>query len=449
MNYYGTMGGVDMHTIRAAVLTLGCRVNQYESDAIAGRLTELGAELCAPSEVADIYIINTCTVTAESDRKSRQLIRRCIKKNPLAIVGVTGCYAQAFPEGAEAIDGVAFVCGNDRKLSAADKAMALARNRAAEICRIDVGDIFASSFEKMAIDKPESRTRAFVKIEDGCESKCAYCIIPYARGKIRSKHPEDVIREVTDIARHGCREVVLTGIETSSYGKDLDTSYDLADLLAAVDTIDGIDRIRLGSLDPAAMTEDLIDRLAGLNKLMPHFHLSMQSGSDAVLKRMRRRYLSETALKRLNYIRKKIPHVLFSTDLIVGFPGETDEEFEETMEFCRKAKFYHLHIFPYSKRAGTPAATMPNQVAEDVKDRRLATLSAQQAEIRETLAREAITNQPQVNVLFEAWDKESIYGHTENFIEVKAPVDPSLSGEIVPVRLIGYEKGICICNPFV
>ena len=242
---------------------------------------------------------------------------------------------------------------------------------------------------------------------------------------------------------------MLTGIHLTSYGREKHGEITLLDAIRAVHDIEGIDRIRLGSLDPAAMTEDLIDRLAGLNKLMPHFHISMQSGSDTVLKRMRRRYLSETALKRVNYIREKIPHVLFSTDLIVGFPGETDEEFEETMEFCREAKFYHLHIFPYSKRAGTPAATMSNQVTEDVKDHRLATLSAQQAEIREALARESIASQPQVNVLFEAWDKEYIYGHTENFIEVKAPVDPSLSGEIVPVCLLGYEKGICICKPLV
>ena len=438
-----------MNTIRAAILTLGCRVNQYESDAIATRFEELGAEICPASERADIYVINTCTVTAESDRKSRQMIRRCIKKNPDAIIGVTGCFSQVSPEAAAAIPGVALVCGNDRKLTVADRAMALVRERKAEICHVDVGDIFASSFEEMAIRKPESRTRAFLKIEDGCESKCAYCIIPYARGKIRSKRPEDVLREVRMIASHGCREVVLTGIETSSYGKDLDMPYDLADLLAEVDKVEGIDRIRLGSLDPAAMTEDLIDRLATLTKLMPHFHISMQSGSDSVLKRMRRRYLSATALHRMTYIREKIPHVMFSTDLIVGFPGETDAEFEETMAFCREAKFYHLHIFPYSKRTGTPAATMPNQVTEDVKDHRLATLSAQQAEIRETLARESIASQPQVNVLFEAWDKEYIYGHTENFIEVKAPVDPSLSGEIVPVCLLGYEKGICICKPLV
>ncbi|MBO5111674.1 MAG: tRNA (N(6)-L-threonylcarbamoyladenosine(37)-C(2))-methylthiotransferase MtaB [Clostridia bacterium] len=433
-----------MEQVRAAILTLGCRVNQYESDAISARFEALGAKVCPPSEVADVYVINTCTVTAESDRKSRQLIRRCIKKNPAAVIAVTGCFAQVSAEAAAAIPGVTLVCGNDRKVSVADKAMAAVRREA--FCAFDVGDIFDASFERMAIEKPESRTRAFVKIEDGCESKCAYCIIPYARGKIRSKPAEDVIAEVTAIARHGCKEVVLTGIETSSYGRDFDKPYNLADLLQAIHQIDGIERIRLGSLDPAAMTHDFIDRIAGLEKLMPHYHISMQSGSDSVLKRMRRRYLTATALDRLEYLRKKIPHVMFSTDLIVGFPGETEAEFEETMAFCREARFFHLHIFPYSKRTGTPAATMPDQVPDAIKAQRLARLSEQQVAIRSDWIAEQIRTAPEVDVLFEAWDEQFIYGHTENFMEVKAPADPSLSGRIVPVRLTGEEKGICICK---
>lgn len=434
-----------MERIRAAILTLGCRVNQYESDAIAGRLEALGAEICAPGEVADIYVVNTCTVTAESDRKSRQFIRRCLKKNPDAVVAVTGCFAQVSPEGA-AIPGVSLVCGNDRKLTVADEAMALVHRGKGTDCRVNVGDIFEAAFEEMAIEKPESRTRAFVKIEDGCESKCAYCIIPYARGRIRSKGAKDVLSEVRAIADHGCKEIVLTGIETSSYGKDFADGYDLADLLTEVSEIEGIERIRLGSLDPSAMSHGLIDRMAALPKLMPHFHISMQSGSDAVLKRMRRRYLTATALERLEYIREKIPRVMFSTDLIVGFPGETEEEFEETMDFCRKARFFHLHIFPYSKRAGTPAATMPGQVPEDVKSKRLAHLSEQQAGIRRALIEAEMAKFPCQTVLFEAWDSTYIYGHTENFMEVKAPVDPSLSGSIVPVQLKGEEKGICICK---
>ncbi|MBQ9121147.1 MAG: tRNA (N(6)-L-threonylcarbamoyladenosine(37)-C(2))-methylthiotransferase MtaB [Clostridia bacterium] len=438
-----------MKKLRAAILTLGCRVNQYESDAIAARFEALGAVICPASEAADIYVINTCTVTAESDRKSRQFIRRCIKKNPAAVIAVTGCFAQVSSEVAAAIPGVDLVVGNDRKLSLAEKALQLAMDRNAEIERLDITDIFEAPFEDMTIEKPESRTRAFVKIEDGCESKCAYCIIPYARGNIRAKQAADVIREVEGIVRHGCKEVVLTGIETSSYGKDFDAPYDLADLLAEVNAVSGIERIRLGSLDPAAMTEAFIDRIASLEKLMPHFHISMQSGSNAVLGRMRRRYRAETALAQLEYLRERIPYVMFSTDLIVGFPGETDEEFEETMEFCRRAEFFHLHIFPYSKRRGTPAAEMPNQVAEDIKSRRLAALAAQQATIQEKLIQEQMSADPCASVLFEAWDDAYIYGHTENFMEVKAPRDPSLSGKIVSVRLTGYEKGICICKPMV
>lgn len=437
------------NTIKAAILTLGCRVNQYESDAIAKHFEELGVTVCTSDSVCDIYIINTCTVTAESDRKSRQFIRRCIKKNPLAVIGVTGCFAQVAADRVAEIAGVDFVCGNDRKLDVVERAISLLQAQKNAVADVDVGNIFDSSFEFMTIDKPESRTRAFVKIEDGCESKCAYCIIPYARGKIRSKPPKDVLHEVKTIAAHGCREVVLTGIETSSYGRDFDSDYDLADLLTEIDQIDSIERIRLGSLDPAAMNESFVDRIAPLKKLMPHFHISMQSGCDAVLARMRRRYRADVALARLEYLREKIPDVMFSTDLITGFPGETDEHFETTMAFCRRARFFHLHLFPYSKRAGTPAAEMSDQVDEETKSRRSALLSAQQAGIKDALLREYLDCHTTANILFEDFDDHFIYGHTENFIEVKAPLDPSLSGKIVPVRLQSAENGICFCKPIV
>ena len=425
----------------AGIYTLGCKVNQYESEAIAERLTEHGIAISKPSSVCDIYIINTCTVTAESDRKACQFIRRAIQKNPAAYVLVTGCLAQTDAERIAAISGVDYISGNTNKLAVADYALKLVslgrKNTAPEI---EVSDINESGFEKMSISE-FGRTRAYVKIEDGCENKCAYCIIPSARGKIRSKEPQDVLSEVRALVGGGCREVVLTGIETASYGKDLG-GIDLADLLVSVDCIDGLERMRLGSLDPSLISEKFVKKISPLSTIAPHFHLSLQSGSSRVLAAMKRKYNADMAMRAIKLLREYIPDAQFTTDVIVGFPGETDEDFEDTMRFAKEARFLMIHVFPYSKRKGTIAAQMKDQIAPDVKRDRAAKLSALAAEIRAEILSEQIGKT--YPVLFETYRDGVAHGHTASFIEVSVNADSALTDMILDVKITGVENDACI-----
>ena len=426
----------------AGIYTLGCKVNQYESQAIAEELEARGFDIVSPTAVCDAYIINTCTVTAESDRKARQFIRRAISKNPSAAIIVTGCMAQTAPEDVAAIEGVDAVIGNSDKLSAARLADELAGNKnKGENAAIAVSDIDTAPFENMNITRFD-RTRAYVKIEDGCESRCTYCIIPNARGKIRSKPLGEVIREVEALTQNGCREIVLTGIETASYGKDLG-GVDLADLLCRVDKINGIGRVRLGSLDPSLIKEDFVKRIAPLTSLAPHFHLSLQSGSSKVLADMKRKYNADMAMRAIELLRKYIPRAQFTTDIIVGFPGESEENFEQTAEFVKKAKFLMTHIFPYSKRKGTPAATMPGQIQKAEKSRRLHVLSDIEAQIRRELLEKRIKDEPYAEVLFETFADGFVTGHTDDFIEVKVPADKPLHAELVKVRLVSTDGNVC------
>ena len=339
------------------IYTLGCKVNQYESEAIAEALTRGGICVQSPALPCDAYIINTCTVTAESDRKARQFIRRAIKQNPDAYIVVTGCLAQTSPAMLSAIERVDAVIGNTQKMAAADTVFSLLKCGKKNIePQILVEPIDSAPFEPMCITRFD-RTRAYVKIEDGCESRCTYCIIPSARGSIRSKPEEEVLDEVRALCQNGCREVVLTGIETASYGKDLHDT-DLASLLEKVDAIPGIGRVRLGSLDPSLIRPEFVARIAPLTSLAPHFHLSLQSGSSRVLALMKRKYNADQAMKAITRLREALPNVKFTTDVIVGFPQETEEDFQQTVDFVRKARFLMVHVFPYSKRKGTPAATM-------------------------------------------------------------------------------------------
>lgn len=401
--------------LTVGIYTLGCKVNQYESEAIAEQFESAGFCVLHPSEHCDIYVINTCTVTAESDRKARQFIRRAIKQNPNAYVLVTGCMSQTQPEAAARIAGVDYVCGNAEKLSVVDAARKLVSSgKKAEAPTVCVPAPDAYGFEPMTIKKFD-RTRAYVKIEDGCESRCTYCTIPNARGSIRSKSREDVLREVRGLVAGGCREIVLTGIETGSYGKDLD-SYRLPDLLEEIDAIPGIGRVRLGSLDPSIIKPEFVSRIARLRSLAPHFHLSMQSGSDRVLALMKRKYNTRMALEGMERLRAAMPDVQFTTDMIVGFPQESDEDFETTMEFVRRAKFLMIHVFPYSKRAGTPAATMKGQIPDQIKHTRAARLSSLQSEIRREIL-DTFTGK-QVSVLFETFENGNASGHTPEFVEV-------------------------------
>ncbi len=425
------------------IYTLGCKVNQYESEAIAEALTEAGFAIKPPHTVCDAYVINTCTVTAESDRKARQFIRRAMSKNTNAYIAVTGCLAQTQPEKIAAISGVDLVVGNGKKMTVAEALCRLFREeKKKNEAEIFVTDITKEAFEPMCI-RTFGRTRAYVKIEDGCENRCTYCIIPTARGSVRSKPLDQVVREVTLLTRGGCREVVLTGIETASWGKDLSPRASLADLLCATDRIEGIGRVRLGSLDPSLIRADFVKRIASLPSVVPHFHLSLQSGSSSVLRRMKRKYNAEQALEAMALLRKALPLVNFSTDVIVGFPGETEEEFAQTAEFLRQADFLTVHLFPYSKRKGTPAESMPDQVPEEIKRRRLHQLEAIVAERRWAILERAVAEQSKTEVLFETFKNGTAFGHTPNFLEVAVPVESDLHGQLLPVLLTHTDGTLC------
>ena len=422
----------------AGIYTLGCKVNQYESEAIAEALEREGVTILPPTKVCDAYIINTCTVTAESDRKARQFIRRAISKNPNAFIVVTGCLAQTSPEQVAAIEGVNAVIGNSNKLEAARLISDFFKSgKASDTPIILVDNIADAGFEQMAITKFD-RTRAYVKIEDGCENRCTYCIIPNARGKVRSKPAAELMREVETLVRGGCREIVLTGIETASYGKDLG-GVDLGDILCRVDRIDGIGRVRLGSLDPSLIKPRFVERIASLSCLAPHFHLSLQSGSDRVLALMKRKYNSRMAMEAIELLRANIPNVKFTTDVIVGFPGETEEDFLRTCDFVRKAEFLTVHIFPYSKRAGTPAAAMKGQISTEEKSRRLHALESICAENTKRILEREILERDEREVLFETFKDGYAYGHTDDFLEICVKSERDMRGEMAKVELISSD----------
>jgi threonylcarbamoyladenosine tRNA methylthiotransferase MtaB len=425
------------------ILTLGCKVNQYESEAIAEELCRRGYEIISHSLPCSAYVINTCTVTAESDRKARQAIRRMISRNPSAYILVTGCYSQISPDAVALIAGVDYICGSSNKLSVADALDTLAsqgrKNASPTIC---VPELEESQFEPMTITRFD-RTRAYVKIEDGCESKCAYCTIPASRGPIRSKPFGDVIDEVRGLVEGGCREIVLTGIETGSYGADLAEGEDLASLLCEIDKLDGIGRVRLGSLDPTVIKPALVDKIAGLSSIAPHFHLSLQSGSDRVLALMKRKYNSRQAMQSIQRLRDAMDGVQFTTDIIVGFPGETEEDFRASCEFVKEAKFLMVHAFPYSKRAGTMAAQMPNQIPEPIKHERVRIISEISTEVRRDILADTVSKGAPVSVLFESSNGGYAYGHTPDFIEVRVKTDETLHGVVRNVKLLAYSCDFC------
>lgn len=428
------------------IYTLGCKVNQYESEAIAERFAAKGFAVLSAADVCDVYVINTCTVTAESDRKSRQFIRRAISRNPDAYILVTGCLSQTAPETVQTIAGVDYICGNTCKLSLVDAAeQLLASGKKNQAPSLAVAPIEHAPFEKMHITTFD-RTRAYIKIEDGCESHCTYCIIPRARGGIRSKPLSDVLEEVKALTADGCREVVLTGIETASWGRDIGAS--LADLLEAVDTIPGIGRVRLGSLDPSLIKPAFVDRIAKLSSLAPHFHLSMQSGSNAVLALMKRKYNAEMALRGMNLLREAMPDVQFTTDMILGFPHEGEKEFEETLAFIQKAGFLMIHAFPYSARKGTPAASMDGQVPEAIRRERVRILSAKQGEIRRTILERTLAEHPRLTVLFEDYKDGFACGHTDNFIEVRVPAPRAMHSVFADVAVQGTD-GDCLVGQLI
>jgi threonylcarbamoyladenosine tRNA methylthiotransferase MtaB len=426
---------------KIGIITLGCKVNQYESEAFAEALEELGYKVCETSEICDAYIVNTCTVTAEADRKSKQMIRRAARANKKAVVVVTGCTAEYSAASLSEIDGVIAVCGNAKKLECVRILDEYFKSSEKEYPIVTVDPIDEAPFEAMSLSG-FPRTRVYIKIEDGCENRCAYCAIPGARGKVRSKEPTDVIEEVRRFISAGCREIVLTGIETASYGRDLE-GVTLSSLLAKVDEIAGDCKIRLGSLDPSLFRQKFVDAIKDLRSLAPHFHISLQSGSSDVLALMRRKYNAEGARAALKRIRDAIPGVMFTTDIIVGFPGETEESFEETVEFVKSARFLDAHIFPYSEREGTEAATMKNKVSVNVRRERAGRLIEIQNVIRDSVLDEVIASSPVVSVLFETYADGAASGHTGSFLAVSACSDRDLHGERRNVKLISHKNGIC------
>ena len=354
--------------MKVAFSTLGCRVNHYESEAMAEKFIREGYEVTEFTEVADVYVINTCTVTNMGDKKSRQIISRARRLNPDAIIAVVGCYSQIAPKEVSAIDGVDVVLGTRNK---GDVVYYVNKSRDEQAAQIYVESVLRNKkFEALNIEEYQDKTRAFLKIQDGCNRFCAYCIIPYSRGSVCSKEPRQVLDEINKLSEHGFKEIILSGIHTASYGLDLDGEITLVDLLEEIEKLDGIERVRIGSIEPAFFTPEVVEKIKNMKKLCPQFHLSLQSGCNATLKRMNRRYTAEEYERIVNILRENIKDVSITTDVIVGFPGETEEEFNETYEFLKRIKLTKTHVFKYSPREGTKAATMPNQLDGTVKDKR-------------------------------------------------------------------------------
>lgn len=416
-----------------AFYTLGCKVNQYETEAMGELFQKSGYEIVDSESRADIYVVNTCTVTNLGDRKSRQFIRRSKKINPEAIIAVVGCYAQTSPDEVLSIEGVNIILGtNDR-----NKIVDYVENIQVENEKINaVEDIMQiKEFEEMTIGEIKGKTRAFLKIQEGCNQYCTYCIIPYARGPIRSRRLEDIIKEVERLAKNEFKEVVLTGIHVASYGKDVEGTS-LLDVIREVHKIDGIERIRLSSIEPTVATEEFILEISKLEKVCPHFHLSLQSGCDETLERMNRKYRTEEYRKIVERLRRYMPDLSITTDVMVGFPGETDEEFDNTYHFVKEIGFSQIHVFKYSPRKGTPAAKYENQVSSDIKNKRSEKLLklAQESTIEYN---EKFIGKTK-SVLFETpSDLLSGYfeGLTDNYIRVFCKTQKQVEGRLLHVCL--------------
>ncbi len=422
--------------MRIAIYTLGCKVNQYETQAMEQELTARGHELVDFEQPADAYIINTCSVTAISDKKSRQMIRRARKLNPEAIVAACGCYVQTHTEEAAGL-GIDLVGGTGQRMEFLQQLLSAAEEKSQRVLVDDA--LHRHEFEILPAGGQHSRTRAMLKVEDGCRNFCTYCIIPFARGPVRSLPPEEAVRQTKQLATEGYREMVLTGIEISSWGQDLAGEGSLIDLLEAVSAAAGVMRIRLGSLEPRTITEDFCRRAAALNNLCPHFHLSMQSGCDETLRRMNRRYDTARYYESVELLRAHFPGVAVTTDLIVGFPGETEEEFEKTLLFIRRCGFAQIHVFPYSVRPGTKAADM-EQVPKAIKEERVARAGETARQLHEQYLRGCVGQV--LPVLFEQPGEPGFYtGHAPNYMEVAAPGE-DLHNCLRPVRITGVEGGI-------
>ena len=408
-----------------AFCTLGCKVNQYETNAMMQKMIEAGYEVVDFETKADIYIINTCTVTNMADKKSRQMLRKVKEINPEAILVAVGCYAQVAKEKLEQIPEIDLILGINEKNDIVKYVEQASKNTyVSDVLHqtefLDFGDVTYTE-----------KTRAVIKVQDGCNQFCSYCIIPYARGRIRSRKPESVIKEITDVAKEGIKEVVITGIHIASYGKDFNTEYRLIDLLEEIQKVDGVQRIRLGSLEPTLITEEFVTRLKEISKICDHFHLSLQSGCDETLKRMNRKYTTDQFRHVVELLRNAYPEVHLTTDIIVGFPGETEEEFNKTYEFLKEIKFYKMHVFKYSPRSGTVAAKMPNQIDGNIKEERSNKLIELSDENEKEYNQKYIGKE--VEVLLEEREGEYLKGHTTNYMVVKMKTNENLENTIQKV----------------
>ncbi len=422
---------------KAALHNLGCKVNAYETEAMQHLLEEAGYEIVPFTQKADVYVINTCSVTNMADRKSRQMLHKAKKNNPDSIVVAAGCYVQTSEKEVLNDLSVDIVIGNDRK----HDLVRLLEEYSLDSVNDTVDDINDGKhdFEELFIDQTKEHTRAFIKVQDGCNQFCSYCIIPYARGRVRSRRFENVIAEVERLAANGFKEVVLTGIHLSSYGVDFEEAVGLLELIQAVNAVKGIERIRLGSLEPKIVTEHFASELSKLDKICPHFHLSLQSGCDATLKRMNRKYTTKEYERGCELLRKYFVHPAITTDVIVGFPGETEEEFEQTKAYLKHIHFYEMHIFKYSKRKGTRAAVMPDQIDEQVKAARSEKLIALGHDMSKEFRKFYIGKNEEV--LFEEkaviGDKEYFVGYTKEYVKVAKKTDENLENQIVSGRISG------------
>ena len=415
------------------IYTLGCKVNQYETQIMIQQFAADGYDIVEAHEDADVYVVNSCTVTSTGDKKTRQVIHRLHRQNPNAVIALTGCYSQAYPAEVAAMEEINVLTGTGNKTSILGHVNTFlkTRERIVDIPEHDRRE----SFEPMKADGFLERTRAFVKIQDGCEHYCSYCIIPYARGFVRSKPLEDLKLELYNLSMAGFREIVLVGIDLSSYGKDL--GLKLIDAILAACTTDGIDRVRLGSLEPDLFSDEDYQLLATLPQFCPQFHLSLQSGSNRILAAMKRKYNRDQVLRHVEYMKSVMPGVTFTCDIIVGFPGETEEDFLDTVDIAKKIDFLHMHIFPFSHREGTEAAKMKNQLPEAVKKERAHRLGEIGKELSEKRYLRSLGEER--SVLFESRMGEYFYGHAEDMLEVVLKTDLDLQGEVLRVKLISYD----------
>ena len=412
---------------KVAFYTLGCKVNQYETNAMIEQFIKSNYEIVDFEDESDIYIINTCTVTNMSDRKSRQVIRRVKQLNPNSILAVTGCYAQVAAKELEKIEEIDLIVGNTEKKDIVN----IVEKYENKINMTDINN--QKEFVDFGTTTYTEKTRAVIKVQDGCNNFCSYCIIPYAKGRVRSRNLESVIDEVKSIVKKGIQEIVITGIHIASYGIDFkEKNTRLIDLLEEINKIDGLKRIRIGSLEPNIITDEFVERLKKVDKICDHFHLSLQSGCDETLKRMNRKYTTEDFEKVTQRLRKAFPNVALTTDIIVGFPGETEKEFKTTYEYLKKINFYKMHVFKYSQRKGTRAAVMPNQVDGNIKEERSHKLLELSNKNEKEFLEKYINKE--VEVLFEQEEDRYIKGHTSNYIVVKVK-EKNIENKILKVKI--------------